>query len=139
MTSPPHDGHKPESWEDDSQPAIDFLPAIPVMPTPPGDSGDVKAWEKHIEATDKYLLDLSEAIQKIENSNFTDNFKKRFTARGIDIDKDFPLSEEFGEEVSEKMQALAASSQELGRTLGIDADRTPKPRVNKSRRNIRSI
>ncbi len=118
--------------------SVEFLPKVPPMPNPPANSDDVAAWERHIEAIDKYLLDLSETIQKIESGDFIENFKKRLAARGLDVDKAIklpkPQMKEVMEEIAEKMKSLMAVFQDFNRT-----DIKSQRRVTKSNRNIKSI
>ena len=118
---------------------VEFLPAIPDMPSPPDDRDDLAAWQAHIKTMDRYLLDLNEAIQKIENGDFIKNFRQSLSQRGVEMDENMALPKSLMEEVGAKIKEMMNSFHEFGRHLGIDKDITPPRRINKSNRNIKSI
>ena len=122
-----------------SDDVVEFLPAIPDMPPPPDDHDDLAAWQAHIKTMDRYLLDLNEAIQKIENGDFIKNFRKSLVQRGVEMDENMALPKSLMEEVGTKIKEMMNSFHEFGRHLGIDKDTAPQRRINKSNRNIKSI
>ena len=75
--------------------SLEFLPAIPDMPSPPNDPDDLAAWQAHIKTMDRYLLDLNEAIQKIEDGDFIKNFRQSLAQRGVDLDENYSSAKIF--------------------------------------------
>ena len=109
------------------------------MPSPPNDPDDLAAWQAHIKTMDRYLLDLNEAIRKIENGDFIKNFRQSLAQRGVDLDENIVLPKSLMEEVGGKVKEIINGFHEFGRHLGIDKDTKPQRRITKSNRNIKSI
>ena len=119
--------------------SLEFLPVIPDMPSPPNDPDDLAAWQAHIKTMDRYLLDLNEAIRKIEDGDFIKNFRQSLAQRGVDLDENIILPKSLMEEVGGKVKEIINGFHEFGRHLGIDKDTKPQRRITKSNRNIKSI
>ncbi len=118
---------------------VKFLPTIPPMPMPPDNTDDLAAWQAHIKTIDQYLLDLNDAIQKIDGDRFAEDYKQHLVKLGIDPDADVILPKPVMEEIGRKIKVMMDRLHVFGRHLGIDHDPTPPRRVNKSKRNIQSI
>ena len=122
------------------QQKLEILPAIPPMPTPPKDSGDIQAWQKHIADIDHYISELNLAIEKIEKNNFIQNFKQKCEQLNIDIDKPQNLPKAAMEAIAQKINGILDEVREMSVELSVEESHRAHPATAiKSNRNIQSI
>ena len=118
---------------------LEILPPIPPMPTPPKDSGDADAWQKHIAAIDQYIDKLNIAIEKIENNQFIENFKQKCEELGVNIDQSSALPKDDMARIADQVNGILDRVREMSVDLGVEASAQQQHHIIKTRRDIQSI
>lgn len=100
---------------------VELLPTIAPAPKPPLGNDDIEAWQKHIMAMDKYILDMRMVIQKMDESDYSKAFKERMANHGMDIDAQNNLPKEVMENVSKKMNQILEKFRDMDSRLDVEA------------------